>query len=107
MCVIQSAISNLRKTLRHVPNKIKPHLLCFKMSCVNPSNWFDIGDNALFDPMVILVHGGKSQVNHFVGEHPVRGEHGRGAVAADAYGFSPSDVARLPTVRECSASQGV
>jgi hypothetical protein len=60
MCVIKSAISNLREALGHVPNKIKPHLLRFKMSCVNPSDRFDVGGDPLFDPMVLFVHGRKS-----------------------------------------------
>jgi hypothetical protein len=72
--VIESAIPSLREALGHVPNKIRPHLLCFKMSSVNPSDRLNIGSDPLFYPIVLFVYGGKCQVNHFVGQHPVGGE---------------------------------
>src|SRR5260370_228968 len=103
VCVIQSAISCVRETLRHIPNQIKPHLLRFEMSRLNPSDRFDIGSNALFDPMMIIVHSRKSQVNHFMGQHPVRRKLGRRSLVADAYGDSPSSISKLPTVPDASS----
>src|SRR5258707_5155417 len=103
MSVIQSAISSLGETLRHVPNQIKPHLLHSELPRLNPSDRFDIGSNPFFDPMMLFIHGGKSEVNHFMGQHPVRRKLGRRSLVADAYGDSPSSIAKRPTVADASS----
>src|SRR5260370_11151329 len=104
--VIESAISRLRETLRHVPNQVKPHLLHFEMSCLNPSDRLDIGGHALFDSLVLVVDGGKSQVNHFVYQHPVRRKLGRSSLLTDTYGDSPSSFAECHAVADTSPIEG-
>jgi len=103
VCAIKSAVSNLREALGHVADKLKPHLLGFKMSCVNPGDWFDIGCDPLFDPMVRLVYGRKGQVNHFVGQHPIRGKLRRRSLIADAYVDSSASIAKRHTVADTSS----
>ena len=75
------------------PDKIKPHLLRCEISRLNPGDWFHVGGDPLFDPTVFFVHRGKSQVNHFVGEHPVRGKLRWRRFVADAYEDSCSSIA--------------
>src|SRR5882762_6833605 len=65
--------------------------------------WFDIGGYSLFDPMMVFVHGGKSQVNHFVGQHPVRGKFRRNSLVAEAYGDSSSSIAKCHAVADPSS----
>jgi hypothetical protein len=105
MRVIQSAISRLGEALGHVPHEIKPHLPGFKMSSVNPSDGFDVGSDALFDPMVLIVYGGKSQMNHFVGQHPVRGKLQGRSLIANAYRDSPAAVAECHTVTDAASPE--
>src|SRR5260370_25060582 len=101
--VIESAISRLRETLRHVPNQVKPHLLHFEMSCLNPSDRLDIGGNALFDPVVLVVDGGKSPGNPFGYQHPIRRQLGRSSLLTDTYGDSPSSFAKCHAVADTSS----
>src|ERR1700739_2640110 len=100
--MIQSAISNLRKALGHPPKRVEPHLLRLEISCLNPGDWFHVGGNPLFDPMMLFVHGRKSQVNHFVGEHPVRGKLRRRSFIADQYRDSSASIAKRHTVVDAS-----
>src|SRR6201987_4694230 len=77
-----------------------------KMSGANASDRFDIGGDPRFDPMVLFVHGRKSQVHHLVGQHPIRGKLRRGSVAADAYCDSPASIAKGHTVGDSSSFEG-
>jgi hypothetical protein len=73
------------------------------MSCANTSDGFDVGGDTLFDPMVLVVYGGKSQMNHFVGQHPVRGKLRQRSLIANAYGDSSAAIAECHTVTDASS----
>lgn len=87
---IQPTISLLWQALGHVPHQVRPHLFRSQMPRTNPCNRFDVGGNLFLDPMVFFGDRWKGQMNHLVGQCPIRGEPRPGRLAAHTDGNSPA-----------------
>ena len=74
MRVIESLVAGLRQALGHVANQFEPHARSVELTGLYARDRLDIGSDSFFNPMMLVGHGWKSQVHHFVSQHPIRGE---------------------------------
>src|SRR6516225_2606528 len=69
--VVQALIAAIWFAIWHVANYLLPHFLCFQLSSLHACDRFHINRNPLFDPVMVVCHRGKCEMDHLVGEHPV------------------------------------
>jgi len=71
MSVVEACVAGLRQAFWHVTNQFEPHALSAELPGLDARDGLDVSGDAFFDPVVLVLHVWKSEMNHFVGEHPV------------------------------------
>lgn len=62
--------------MRHAIHHFAPHALGSQSSDLGSGNRLHIGCYPFFDPVMALLNGWKTEMNHLVGQHPVAVEFG-------------------------------
>ena len=68
---VETLIAGLRFALRHVAHHVRPHVFSGELAGLHPGDRFDVNRYAFFDPVMVLRHRRKGEVDHLVRKHPV------------------------------------
>ena len=81
--VVEAFVAWAGQAFGHVAHDFEPHLIYIHVMGADTGEGFDVNGDAFFDPVMAVVNIGKSEMDHFVGEHPIVREIGPSGVGAD------------------------
>jgi hypothetical protein len=106
MRVIQPLVAGSGQPLRHSIHDLAPYALGCQSSNLGSGNRLNVGRYSFFDPMMALLYGGKAEMNHLVGQHPIVAEIALSDMLTHSDPASRPMVAETHEVR-CRGSRGL
>src|ERR1700678_1013573 len=85
--VVETFISSGGESLMEVSHQFEPHFRRVYVLRSYARDRLYISCDPLFNPMVVVCNGRKSEMHHFMGQHPVGAEILGSRVAADVNGY--------------------
>ena len=87
MRVVETFITSGGESLMEVSHQFEPHFRRVHVLRSYARDRLYISCDSLFNPMVVVGNGRKSEMHHFMSQHPVGAEILGGRVAADVNGY--------------------
>jgi len=107
MRVVETFITSGGESLMEVSHQFEPHFRRVHVLRSYARDRLYISCDSLFNPMVVVGNGRKSEMHHFMSQHPVGAEILGGRVAADVNGYESALSPKVRPLRTPFPSAGI